>query len=71
MGSLIVLALFIISVWAYIKIMRAREEKEDYTPVESNDDNAPDFSPYLAERLGIEQEEEEEEERSYDGIIEY
>jgi hypothetical protein len=71
MGSLIVLALFIISVWLYIKIMRAREENEDYTPVESNDENAPDFSPYLAERIGIEEDEEEEEDRSYDGIIEY
>ena len=71
MGSLIVLALFVICVFIYIKIMRNREDEEDYTPVDGNDPNAPDFSPYLAERLGIEEDEDDEEERSYDGLIEY
>ena len=73
MGSILILIVFVICVFIYIKIMKKDENKQEIAnPDEPYDDShMPDFAPYLDSRIGREEEDDEDEPLDYDGFMQY
>ena len=68
--GIVTLIIFGICVFLFIRYWRQAEEKAKDEILE-DDDNKPDFKPFLDSRIGGTEEEEEEESTSYDDFLEY